>query len=104
MRRFIAFLLFLTAVSVSATTLSSLFYRAKEQFRLASYMESLATLDAVETESERPGNEASRAQLAPALAFYRGACHAALGHADDARKYFEIYLAYQPNPTLDPSL
>jgi len=104
MRRTIALLSFLAAVSVSAATLPSLFYKAKEQFRLASYADALKSLDMLDKESEQPGNEAYRAQLAPALAFYRGACHAALGHADEARSYFLTYLAYTPNPTLDPSM
>jgi GWxTD domain-containing protein len=106
MRRLLVSLLFLASASVYAATanLPSLFYRAKEQFRLASYVQSLATLDAIEKESENPGNEAYRSQLAAPLAFYRGACHAALGHAEEAQKYFELYLTYQPNATLDPSL
>src|SRR6516162_881470 len=104
MRRCLASLLFLAAVSASAATLPSLFYKAKEEFRLANYTESLKSLDLLQQESEKPGNEAARAQLAPALAFYRGACLAALGRADEARESFETFLAYQPNPTLDPSL
>ena len=66
--------LLLVALSASATTLQSLFYKAKEEFRLTAYANSLATLDKLQAESERPGNEADRAQLAPSLAFYRGAC------------------------------
>jgi GWxTD domain-containing protein len=104
MRRYLASLLFLAAVSASAATLPSLFYKAKEEFRLANYSASLATLDVLEKASAEPSNEAARAQLAPALAFYRGACLAALGRADEARESFETFLAYQPNPTLDPSL
>jgi len=104
MRRLLASLAFLAATSVLAATLPSLFYKAKEQFRLADYQGSLATLDQLQAEGERPGNEAYRAQLAPALAFYRGACYAALGRNDEAHASFETYLAYSPNPTLDPSL
>ena len=104
MRRYLASIFFLAAVSVSAATLPSLFYKAKEQFRLANYAESLKTLDLLQKESDQPGNEAARAQLAPGLAFYRGACYAALGRADEARESFETFLAYEPNPTLDPSL
>ena len=104
MRRFLASLAFLTATLAAAATLPSLFYRAKEQFRLADYKGSLATLDQLQVEADKPGNEAYRAQLSPALSFYRGACFAALGRADEARTSFETYLAYQPNPQLDPSL
>ncbi len=97
-------LLLVAAASAAAATLPSLFYKAKEQFRLAAYSDSLATLDQIQAEVDRPGNEAYRAQIAPALAFYRGANDAALGRADDARTNFETYLAYQPNASLDPSL
>jgi GWxTD domain-containing protein len=92
------------ATSAAAATLPSLFYKAKEQFRLANYEGALATLDTLQAESDRPGNEAYRAQLAPALAFYRGASYAALGRTDEARVSLETYLTYQPNATLDPSL
>ncbi|HKD19348.1 MAG TPA: GWxTD domain-containing protein [Thermoanaerobaculia bacterium] len=104
MRRYVVSFLFLAAVSLSAATLPSLFYKAKEQFRMANYTESLKTLDLLQAEAEKPGNEAARSQLAPGLAFYRGACYAALGRADEARQSFETFLAYEPNPRLDPSL
>lgn len=104
MRRWIASLAFLAATLAAAATLPSLFYKAKEQFRLADYKGSLSTLDQLQAEADKPGNEEYRAQLSPALAFYRGACFAALGRADEARTSFETYLAYQPNPQLDPSL
>jgi GWxTD domain-containing protein len=104
MRRYLVPLLFLAALSASAATLPSLFYKAKEQFRMANYAESLKTLDLLQKESESPGNEAARAQLAPGLAFYRGACLAALGRADEARESFDVFLAYEPNSRLDPSV
>lgn len=96
--------LFAFTATATAATLPSLYYKAKEQFRLAAYTESLSTLDELQKESERPGNEAYRAQLAPSLAFYRGACYAALGRAPEARSSFELYLSYQPNARLDPAL
>ena len=37
------------------------------------------------------------------LAFYRGACYAALGRTDEAREKFETFLTYQPNASLDPA-
>jgi GWxTD domain-containing protein len=101
---FVAALVFAFAVSASAATLPSLFYKAKEQFRLANYEGALATLDTLQAEGDKPGNEAYRAELAPAIAFYRGASYAALGRADEARASLETYLVYQPNATLDPSL
>ena len=107
MRRLLApsaLLVFALALSASAATMPSLFYKAKEQFRLANYADCLLTLDALQAEADRPGNEAYRSQLAPSLAFYRGACFAALGRPEEARASFEVYLAYQPNVMLDPSL
>jgi GWxTD domain-containing protein len=80
-----------------------LFLKAKEQFRLAQYDASLATLDALAAEAEKPGNERYRAQLPAGLAFYRGACFAALGRSEEAREKFETFLTYQPNASLDPS-
>ncbi len=99
-----ACLLLLVAVSVPAENLQSLFMKAKEQFRLANYAEALKTLDELQAASQHPGNEAARSQLAPGLSFYKGACLAALGRAEEAREEFELYLTYQPNPSLDPSL
>lgn len=105
-RPLISSLLLFVVVSVSAatSTLPELFLKAKEQFRLAAYSEALATLVELQTQSERPGNEAYRTSLAPGLAFYRGACLAALGRREEARAEFEQYLAYQPNASLDPSI
>ena len=80
-----------------------LYLKAKEQFRLAQYEAALVTLDALAAEAEKPGNEKNRAPLAAGLAFYRGACFAALGRADEAREKFETFLTYQPNASLDPS-
>ncbi len=103
-RRMIVPSLLLVAFSASAATMPSLYYKAKEQFRLAAYADSLSTLDKLQAEADRPGNEAARAQLAPSLAFYRGACLAALGRPDEARASFEQFLTYQPAVSLDPAL
>ena len=42
--------------------------------------------------------------MLPALHFYRGACYAAMGRGPEAREQFEVFLTYQPNASLDPSL
>jgi GWxTD domain-containing protein len=95
----------LFAVSVAfAEDLPGMFRRAKEQFRLGSYAESLGILDRLQAESEKPGNESVRAALAPGLHFYRGACLAGLGRADEAVPELQQYLAYAPNATIDPGL
>jgi GWxTD domain-containing protein len=80
-----------------------LFLKAKEQFKMAQYDAALATLDALAAEAEKPGNEKYRTQLPAGLAFYRGACFAALGRTDEAREKFETFLTYTPNASLDPS-
>lgn len=106
MRRIARLSLFFFLISslASAATLPQLFHKAKEQFRLNAYANALATLSEVERESEKPENEAYRASLRPGLAFYRGACLAALGRENEAREEFEIFLAFTPNPSLDPGL
>src|SRR5262245_7905926 len=87
----------------SDDTCIRLFLKAKDQFKMAQYDAALATLDAVAAEAEKPGNEKYRTQLPAGLAFYRGACFAALGRTDEAKEKFEIFLTYQPNASLDPA-
>jgi GWxTD domain-containing protein len=57
----------------------------------------------LEQASLQPENEASREELRPIIAFYRGANLAALGEADAARKEFELYLTIYPAARLDPA-
>src|SRR5215468_4594669 len=96
-------LFFLASIAFAGNDCVQLFLKAKEQFRMSSYAQSLQTLDQLETESQQPGNESYRAQLGPSLAFYRGASLAALGRTDEAKPYLQAYLTYQPNASLDPS-
>lgn len=96
-------LLLASSLAFAVSDCVPLFLKAKEQFRMGAYTESLAMLDRLAAESEKPGNEAYRAQLAPSLAFYRGASLAALGRSEDARPYLDAFLTYQPNASLDPS-
>jgi GWxTD domain-containing protein len=105
MRRFVvSFLpLFLVSLWASAASLPEIFLQAKQQFRLGSYAGALETLDRLAAESEKPGNESLRSDLRPALAFYRGACLAAMGRTDEALPEFEAFLTYQPAASLDPS-
>jgi GWxTD domain-containing protein len=100
----LSLLFFLAASLTSAANVPQLFHKAKEQFRLNAYANALATLSEVERESEKRENEAYRTSLAPGLAFYRGACLAALGREKEAREQFEVFLAFTPNPSLDPGL
>ncbi len=92
------------SLAASGSAPPELFQKAKTQFRLRSYPDALATLDLLERESRKPENESYRTALGPGLAFYRGACLAALGRDSEARSQFEIYLAHQPSAALDPSI
>jgi GWxTD domain-containing protein len=105
--RFLATLLLsLLACSLAANaeTLPELFQKAKAQVKGEAWRDALKTLDALDAEAARPGNEAARAQLAAPSAFYRGVCEANVGNADVARQQFSAFLKLQPNATLDPSM
>ncbi len=106
MKRFPAIVasLFFTASLFGASNLPQLLQKAKDQFRLASYTDSLSTLDTLEAESQKEGLEKERAALAPVLAFYRGACLASLDRPAEAQPQFQAFLAFQPNAVLDPAI
>ena len=95
---------FIAVLSLASTPLPELFQKAKQQFNQRSYSEALKTLDEMARRSTEPENEKYRTGMTPALAFYRGACLAALGRNDEARAEFETYLAFQPNAQLDPTI
>src|SRR5213593_99635 len=105
MKRFttIVFALFL-AFPLLSENLPQLLQKAKDQFRLAAYTDTLATLDALEAASQKEGLEKDRAALAPVLAFYRGACLASLDRPAEAQGEFQAFLAFQPNAVLDPAV
>ena len=58
--------------------------------------DALKTLDQLDAESQKPGMEAQRKQLEPALALYRGVAFANLGKTREAKDQFEAYLATNP--------
>jgi GWxTD domain-containing protein len=89
---------------LSASPLPQLFQKAKDQFRLGAYADALVTLSKIETEGEQPENQAYRAPLRPGIAFYRGACLAALGRDPEARAEFQVFLAFCPTVSLDPGM
>jgi GWxTD domain-containing protein len=99
----IALLPFLAAVSL-AVSLPELFLKAKEQFKLGNYKESLAAVEALDAESAKPGLEAERQKMLPGLLFYKGANLAALGRSEEAEPAFEGFLERVPNATIDPAL
>jgi GWxTD domain-containing protein len=91
------------AASLGAQGLVELFQKAKGQVKAGSWAPALSTLDALDAESRKPGAESQRAQLEPVLAFYRGVCLASLDKPSEAQSQFELYLATNPNASLDAS-
>ncbi len=94
----------LVSASLAAQSLPELFHKAKAQVKGESWAAALKTLDALEAEANRPGNDDERQQLAAPLAFYRGVCDANLGNAERAQADFETFLALKPSATMDPSM
>ncbi|HKF42482.1 MAG TPA: GWxTD domain-containing protein [Thermoanaerobaculia bacterium] len=81
--------------------LVELFQKAKGEIKSSSWADALKTLDALDAESQKPGLEAQRKQLEPALALYRGVAFANLGKSHEAKDQFQLYLAANPNAALD---
>jgi GWxTD domain-containing protein len=93
-----------TAAPSEAQTLPELFGKAKAEIKAGSWADALKTLDALEAEAAKPGNEAAQKQLAAPLAFYRGVCSAELGKKDDAAASFAAFLKQQPGATIDTAV
>ena len=91
----------LLAGSANAQNLVELFQKAKGEIKASSWADALKTLDQLDAESQKPGMEAQRKQLEPALALYRGVAFANLGKSQEAKEQFEAYLAINPNAALD---
>src|SRR5262249_10846971 len=87
--------------AVGAATLPELFMKAKEQVKSSSWQDALKTLDQLDAEAAKPGNEAAKEQVAGPSAFYRGVCEANLDHADLAQKAFAEFVSRQPNASID---
>jgi GWxTD domain-containing protein len=98
----LAVLLF--SATITAQSLPQLFHKAKAQVKGEAWQDALGTLDRLDAESAKPGNETARRQLEAAMAFYRGVCEANLDMAEKAQSDFETFLALQPNATMDPSM
>jgi GWxTD domain-containing protein len=96
----------LTAVSAvtEAQTLPELFGKVKAEVKSESWADALKTLDALEAEAGKPGNESALKQLAGPLAFYRGVCSANLGKTDEAVVSFAAFLKLQPGATIDDAV
>ena len=68
------------------------------------WQEALTTLDQLDVESAKPGNEAARQQLEAPMAFYRGVCEANLGLAEKAEADFATFLQEKPGSTIDKAM
>ena len=100
--------LFLAAVFLSgvlaAQAIPELFQTAKQQIKASAWQDALKTLDALDAEASKPGNEEVRAQLRGPVAFYRGVCDANLNRPEEARADFELFLDTNPNASIDPGM
>jgi GWxTD domain-containing protein len=92
------------AASISAQSLPELFQKAKAQVKGESWSEGLKTLEKMEVEAAKPGNETANQQLQAPIAFYRGVCEANLGNAEKAQADFANFLELQPGASMDPSM
>lgn len=96
--------LFAAGGSAAAQSIPELFAKAKEQVKAGSWKDALATLDALDAESNKPGNESVRGQLEAPLAFYRGVCESNVGDTDKAVEQFRAFLKAQPNAAIDATM
>ncbi len=104
MKRFFVVGLLLSASLTFAQTIPELFGKAKEEIKAGSWADASKTLDALEAEASKPGNEGVRKQLDAPLAFYRGVCAANLGKSDEAVASFGAFLKLQPNASIDKAV
>jgi GWxTD domain-containing protein len=93
--------LFLAASVLVGQTIPELFNKSRDQVKAGSWKDALATLDTVDAEAAKPGNDGIKKQLEGPSAFYRGVCEANLDQADKARADFGTFLRVQPNATID---
>jgi GWxTD domain-containing protein len=96
--------LLLSASLAVGQTLPELFGKAKEEIKAEKWADASRTLDSLEAEANKPGNEGAKKQLEAPLAFYRGVCSANLGKTDDAVAAFGVFLKVQPNASIDKSV
>ncbi len=92
------------ALLLAEASLPDLFQKAKQEFKLGSYEQALATLTSLDRESSKQGFEKQRSVLLPGLLFYRAASLAGLGRRKEAVVGFKAFLVLKPDATLDPAL
>ena len=93
-----------TSARSFAQALPDLFAKVKSQVKSESWGEALKTLDQLEAESAKPGNENARQQLAAPMAFYRGVCEANLDRPAKAEADFAVFLQGRPGSTIDHTI
>ena len=98
------FAVLLFSATITAQSLPELFHKAKAEVKGESWRSALTTLDRLDVESAKPGNEAARRQLEAPMTFYRGVCEANLDMAEKAQADFELFLTQQPRASMDPSM
>ena len=103
-RTAVALAAFLFAATISALSLPELFQKAKAEMKEGSWQDALTTLDQLDDESAKPGNETTRQQLAAPLAIYRGVCEANLDQAEKAEAQFAVFLHEKPGSTIDTAM
>ncbi len=86
MKRVFVIGLLLSASVALGQSIPELFGKAKEEIKAGSWADASKTLDALEAEAGKPGNEGVRKQLDAPLAFYRGVCSANLGKVGRGRR------------------
>jgi GWxTD domain-containing protein len=100
---FLSVAFFAAALAGAEPSMPQLFEKAKGQFRLAAYAQALDTFSQIERLAAEPENARFRSALRPSLAFYRGACLAALDRRKEALAQFRIYLTLRDALSLDPA-
>ena len=95
---------FLLSASLGAQGLPELFGKLKAEIKAGSWADATKTIDSLDTEAAKPGNEGAQKQLAGPLAFYRGVCDANLGKTDEAVESFTAFLKIQPGATIDAAV
>ncbi|HWZ86897.1 MAG TPA: GWxTD domain-containing protein [Thermoanaerobaculia bacterium] len=88
----------------AAASLGELFQKVKEQVKAGAWADALVTMEVLDVEAAKPGNEKAQEQLAGPLSFYRGVCDANLDNAAKAQADFEMFLGLQANASIDDKM
>lgn len=80
------------------------FQKAKQQVKSGAYADALKTIEGLEAELAKPGNENEQKMAGPPILFYRAVCEAALGRNDTAKATFRAFFALNPNASIDPGM